>query len=98
MCEIYPLFDFLEFVFILLTALVPDDLLVHHSIYLIIDRYLPRRFTLFVASLHIATFCAFFCAGFTLFYCIVIHCHHQAFTFYTSYLPRSLSHTVTNFK
>jgi len=64
MCEIYPLFDFLDFVFILLTALVPDDLLVHHSIYLIIDRYLPRRFTLF----------------------------------YTSYLPRSLSHTVTNFK
>jgi len=48
MCEIYPLLDFLEFVIILLTALVPVDLLVHHSVYLIIDRYLPHRFTLFV--------------------------------------------------
>jgi len=38
-------------------------------------------FTLFVVLLHIARFRAFFCAGFTLFCCVVIHCHNQAFHF-----------------
>jgi len=41
MCEIYPLLDFLEIVIMLLTAFVSVDLLVYHSVYLIIDRYLP---------------------------------------------------------
>jgi len=79
-CEIYPLLDFLEFVIILFTALAPVDLLVHRSVYLIIDSYLPHRFTLFAALFHIARFCAFFCATFVLFYRVVIHRHNQAFS------------------
>jgi len=57
----------------------------HHSVYSIIDRYLPYRSILFAALLHIVTFCAFFCAGFTLLYCVFIQCHLPAFSFYTSY-------------
>ena len=57
----------------------------HHSVYSIIDRYLPYTSILFAALLHIVTFCAFFCAGFTLFYCVFIQCHLPAFSFYTSY-------------
>jgi len=60
MSEIYPLLDFLEFV-ILLPALVPVDLLAHHSVYPIIDRNLSQTFTLFTALLHIVRFCAFLC-------------------------------------
>jgi len=70
MGEIHCLLDFLLFV-ILLPGLVLVELLAHHSVYPIIDRYLPHIFTLFNSLLHIVTFCAFFCAGFTLFYCIV---------------------------
>jgi len=93
---IHPSLDFLECVIILLTALMPDDLLLHHSVYIIIDRYLPHRFTLFAALLHIATFCAF-SVEFLRFYCVIIHCHHQTFSFHTFYLHRSLSRTVTSF-
>jgi len=71
MVEIYPLLDFLEFA-ILFTALVLVDLLAYHSVYPIINRYLPHTFTLLSALLHIVNFCAFFCTGFTLFYCIVV--------------------------
>jgi len=95
MSENCPLLYFLSF--ILLPASVLVEFLAHHSVYPIIDRYLPHTFTLFTALLHIRTFCAFFCAGFALFYSVVIHCHLPAFSFYTSYLPRSPSHAVTNF-
>jgi len=90
------LLDFLRFV-ILLPLLVLVDLLARHSVYPMIDRCVPHMFKLFTALIHIVTFCAFFCAGFTLFYCFLIHCHILAFSLYTSYLPRSLSHVVTNF-
>jgi len=52
----------------------------YHSVCPIIDRYLPHAFTLFAALLHIVMFSAFFSAGFTLFYCVVLHCHLLAFT------------------
>ena len=44
MSEIYPSIDFLEFV-ILMPILVLVELLARHSVYLIIDRYLPHTFT-----------------------------------------------------
>jgi len=70
MSEIYPLLDFLEFD-ILLPPLVFVELLAHHSVYPIIDRYLPHTFTLFTALLHVLTFCGFLCTDFTLFYCVM---------------------------
>jgi len=85
MGEIYPLLDFLEFI-ILLTALVLVGLLAYHPVYPIIDRYLPHAFTPFTALLKLVTPCGFFCAGFTLFYCVVMYCHILAFSFHTSYL------------
>ena len=91
-----PLFDFLQFVF-LLPALVLVHLLAHHSVYPIISRHLPNTFTLFTTLLHIVTFCAFFCVGFTLFHCVVIHCHLPALLFYISQLQCSLPHSVTHF-
>jgi len=80
MSEIYPLFHFLAIV-ILMPVLVPVGLLARHSVYRIIDRYLPRKFTLFIALLYIVTFCTCFCAGFALFYCVAIHCHLPGFHF-----------------
>jgi len=59
--------------FSLSSYLVPVDLLAYHSVYPIIDRYLPHTFTLFTALLQIVTFCAFFWAGFTPCYRVVIH-------------------------
>jgi len=43
-------------------------------------------------QLYIETFCAFFYAGFTLFYCVVIHCHLPAFSFYTSTFTMAYCH------
>jgi len=58
MIEIYPLLDFFELA-ISLPALVLVDLLAHHSVYPIIDRYLSHIFTLFYTILlHIVTFYA----------------------------------------
>ena len=44
MIEIYASIDFREFV-ILMPALVLVELLAHHSVHPIIDRYLPHTFT-----------------------------------------------------
>jgi len=44
---------------ILLPALVPVELLAHHSVHRFVSRYLSYLFTLFIALLHIVTFCEF---------------------------------------
>jgi len=65
MSEIYPSLDCLEFV-VLLPALVTVGLLAHHSVYRIIDRYLPHTFIRFITLRYTVTFCALFCAVITL--------------------------------
>jgi len=81
------------------TPLVLVDLLAHHSLYLAVDCYLPHTFTQFTVLLHLRTFYAFFCAGLTLFYCVVIVSTSSLLSFFFShfYLPRSLWRIVTKF-
>jgi len=94
MSEFYPLPDFLEFG-ILLTTLVPVDLLTHHS-------SLSHYWSLFTADFH-AIYCFtihsyILCIFLRRFYAILLRC----FTFsspgvFSSHFTRFLSHIATHF-